>query len=466
MKLRESTQTGLLFGLLLVSCGAGSGPGVSRATVPAPAVAASSAVMTSPAAAADLRADDQQYTLTVPITAAETEAQVAARFGGRVKVWQPAHHFAVLTLNGNGSGGALTASRAAASGTLELNRGVFAGSGQLAWMNGMVSAWAGGSVSAWAGGMVSAWAGGMVSAWAGGAYVPVPQNTAKWKRLGLDSAQALASRLGEGVTVAIIDSGIDLNHPALEGGLVPAAQMWDYVGHDARPQEEGTLGQGSYGHGTSVAGIVLQIAPRARLLPLRVLGPAGSGDVADVAAAISRAVAQGADIINLSLGSDVRSEAVASAIDAATAEGVFVISSSGNTSDEHITFPASQANLDGTTAGLYSVSVGSVDDLDHKSAFSTYGAALELVAPGEVVYGPVPGKRLGAWSGTSMAAPMVSGALALALGQSLTTSPQLLTDRLKNRAVNVTRHELNPAYDDLLGKGRLSIADFLRSVMF
>ena len=353
---------------------------------------------------------------------------------------------------------------AAVSGTLEPNRAVFSGSAQLAWMNGMVSAWAGGSVSAWAGGSVSAWAGGMVSAWAGGSFVPVPQNTAKWQRLGLESAQRRASRLGEGVTVAVIDSGVDLQHPALQGGL-DSAEMWDYVGNDAVPQEQGTLGQGGYGHGTSVAGIVLQIAPRARVLPLRVLGQGGSGDVVDVAAAISRAVKAGADVINLSLGSDEVSVAVSSAIDAATARGVFVISSSGNTADQHITFPASQAYLD-STQGQFSLSVGSVDDLDLKSSFSTYGPALELVAPGEMVFGPVPESRQGAWSGTSMAAPMVSGALALALGERLGETPQMLTYRLKNRAVNITRQGQNVAYDELLGDGRLSIADFLNAVMF
>lgn len=395
-------------------------------------------------------ADTPDYSLTVALAPADTPGHVERRYGGQIVLWQPERASAVLALS-------RLSAAAVSEGALELNQGSFTGSGQLAWMNGMVSAWAGGSVSAWAG--------GMVSAWAGGTFAPVPQNTVKWQRLGLEKAQSLARNLGEDVTVAIIDSGLDLAHPAFQGSLVTPAQRWDYVGHDAVPQEEGVLGAGAYGHGTSVAGIVLQIAPRARLMPLRVLGPDGSGDVLDVAAAIARASKQGADVINLSLGSDVNSPAVASAIDAATAEGVFVVSSSGNTADQHITFPASVAHLDATAAGLHSLSVGSVDELDQKSAFSTYGAALELVAPGEAVYGPLPDQRLGAWSGTSMAAPMASGALALALGESLREDPRLLAERLKNRSINITRQGQNLAYDELLGDGRLSIADFLVTVL-
>ena len=263
----------------------------------------------------------------------------------------------------------------------------------------------------------------------------------------------------------MIDSGIDLGHPALKGGLVPAAEMWDYVGNDAVPQEEGVLGTGAYGHGTSVAAIVLQIAPKAKILPLRVLATNGSGDVLHVASAITYAVNKGAKVINLSLGSDVRSAAVANAIAAATAKGVYVISSSGNSANQSITFPANEASLDTTTAGKFSVSVGSVNAKDEKSAFSTYGTALELVGPGEVVYGPVPGDRLGAWSGTSMAAPMVSGAIALALGQTIYVPRADLTDMLESRATNIYQQGLNSAYEPnnvhLLGEGRLDVEHFI-----
>jgi thermitase len=439
----------LVIGLLLAGCG--------MATLTTPT--------TQPTSEDQLKAtsSNDDFSLTVSITASDTVKGLEAKYGGKVLIWRPKQTYAVIALD------TLSANKvrnSLGSGKLERNKNVFSGGGQLATMSGTVSAWAGGTVSAWAGGTVSAWAGGVVSAWAGGSFVPVPQNTSKWQKLNLQTAQTTASSLGAGIKVAIIDTGIDLQHPAFQGGLVAASEMWDYVGNDAVPQEEGVLGQGAYGHGTSVAGIVLQIAPKVKLLPLRVLGSNGSGDVINVAAAINRAVDFGAKVINLSLGSDARSDAVATAIDAATAKGVFVISSSGNTANQSITFPASQANLDTTTTGLFSLSVGSVNALDQKSTFSTYGAGLELVAPGEIVYGPVPANRLGAWSGTSMAAPMASGAMALALAQNLVALQTDLTYKIKSRAFNIYRQGQNPAYQDLLGDGRLDIASFLNSVMF
>jgi thermitase len=401
----------------------------------------------------------QEFGLTVSISNADQKANIETLYGGKVMVWRPERGFAILGLDAVGAAKVqANPNQGGRKTTLEPNSGKFLGGGRLAWMNGGVSAWAGGGVSAWAG--------GGVSAWAGGAYAPVPQNTAKWQKLNLQAAHATAINLGAGIKVAIIDSGIDLLHPAFQGALVPAAEMWDYVGNDAVPQEVGVLGLGAFGHGTSVAGIALQMAPKIKILPLRVLGPDGSGDVVNVAAAINRAVQFGAKVINLSLGSDARSPAVSRAIDTATAQGVYVISSSGNTANQSVTFPASEAALDTTTTGLYSLSVGSVNALDQKSGFSTYGTTLEIVAPGEQVYGPIPGRRLGAWTGTSMAAPMVSGAIALALGQNLTALPVDITHKIKSRAVNIYQKGQNLAFQDLLGDGRLDVAGFLNVVMF
>lgn len=437
VKLQTLTKLFLMIfsSALLVSCGAVEPNQTSPATSP-------------------------EYSLTVNITESDTATELESHYGGKVVIWQPEDGYAVLGLN-------YSDANLHAAGKLELNQNVFMAGGKLSWMSGSVSSWAGGSVSAWAGGSVSAWAGGSVSAWAGGEYVPVPANTAKWQGINLQAAQTLAKNLGAGVKVAVIDSGVDLAHPGLKGGFVSATAMWDYVGDDAVPQEEGTLGVGAFGHGTNVASIVLQIAPKAKILPLRVLGPNGSGDALDVASAINHAVNKGAKIINLSLGSDTRSSAVANAIAAATAKGVYVISSSGNTADTNITYPANDLSAD-TTLGRYSMSVGSVDAQDQKSTFSTYGTTLELVGPGEVVYGPVPGNRLGAWSGTSMAAPMVSGAIALALGETIYVPRAQLTYMLESRAANIYQQGLNATYENgdihLLGEGRLDIEHFIYDV--
>lgn len=407
---------------------------------------------------------ESHYSLTVKIKSHDTIQSLETEYGGKVVVWRPEEKFAVLALDK--ISGDKVANSGTTTATLETNKDVFSGSGQLATM--------GGSIAAWAGGSIAAWAGGSIAAWAGGNFVSVPQNTAKWQKLNLQQAQLLASNLGAGIKIAVIDSGIDLQHPAFQGGLVPSAEMWDYVGNDAVPQEEGALGvDAAFGHGTSVAGIILQIAPKAKILPLRVLGPSGSGDVLNVAAAINRAIQADARIINLSLGSDTDSQAVSDAINAATSRGIFVISSSGNTNNENITFPANQATNLNIAIDSFSLSVGSVDANDDKSAFSTFGTTLEVVAPGEQVFGPVPGDKLGAWSGTSMSAPMVSATLGLALGQGLKSglNPLDLTKKLKDTTVNIYKSEQNAAYKVeatstlLLGDGRLDIKNFLSAVV-
>jgi thermitase len=414
---------------------------------------------------------DSHYSLTVKIKNDNTVIETETKYKGKVVVWRPDEKFAILALDKT-NGDQLEATGGTTTATLEPNKKVFLGGGQLATM--------GGSIAAWAGGSIAAWAGGSIAAWAGGNFSLVPQNTSKWQTLNLQQAQELASNLGAGIKVAVIDSGVDLQHPAFQGGLVPASEMWDYVNNDAVPQEEGVLGtDAAYGHGTSVAGIVLQIAPKAKILPLRVLGPDGSGDVLNVAAAINRAMQAGAKIINLSLGSDVNSQAVNDAISAATLRGIFVISSSGNTNNQNVTFPANQANIDSTLIGQYSLSVSSVDANDDKSSFSTWGsqlAPLEISAPGEQVFGPVPENRMGAWSGTSMSAPMVSATLALALGQGSNLNLADWTTKLKNTAENIYKSEKNAAYKidstsdgvssvRLLGQGRLDIKNFLTSVI-
>jgi thermitase len=424
-------------------------------------VVALSACNTTTPVAPQVRSDSQDYVYALPIdiTPADTRTDLETRLGGKVVIFEPDMGFAVIGFENE------QAARRADDGNtrLEPNKGVFLGGGQMAWMNGSVSAWAGGSVSAWAGGSISAWAGGSVSAWAGGNYTYVPQNSFKWRQIHLEQGQRLATNLGSGIKVAVIDTGVDLDHPAF-GDAILRADMWDFVGNDPIPQEEGTLGVGAYGHGTNVTGIVLQIAPRAKVLPLRVLGPDGRGDVTRVAAAINYAVAKGARVINLSLGSDNPSQTVKSAIDAATKKGVIVVASSGNTGDENVTFPANDAYIERTTAGELSFSVGSVDADDLKSTFSTYGKKnkpLEIVAPGEFVYAPAPDNRMAAWSGTSMAAPMISGALALALGQPLVVNTSELLEKLRGAATDIYNNNMNESYKDRLGKGRLNIQQFL-----
>lgn len=397
------------------------------------------------------------YTLSIALTATDTPAAVAARYDAEVIVWE-AGVYALLGLNEVAP--AMQASAATGEGVVTANTDVFYAGGEMtAYMSGRSRVWAGGRSRVWAGGRSRVWAGGSAQLWDQGRFIWLPENTAKWQQLRLQQAQALAPRLGGGIKVAIIDTGVDLGHPALKEALAPAREWKDFYDGDALPQEAGSFADEGFGHGTNVAGIVRQIAPRATLLPLRVLGPDGGGNVADVTAAIRYAAAQGARVINLSLGSDVPFSVVDLAIERAALKNVFIVASSGNTGDRAVTYPASRANL----LGVKLLSVTSVDARDVKSSFATYGKVLEIAAPGEDVFGPAPKLSLAAWSGTSQAAPMVAGALALALAEGPQESGKLAA------TLGATGDDLytgiNSLYKNQLGEGRLNLEAFLISAL-
>ena len=391
---------------------------------------------------------DPSYLTAVTLSPGDTLQAVEAKHGGQVLVWE-AGVYAILGLEKAGAGG------------LETNDNAFLAGGERATMSGRSRAWAGGRSRAWAGGRSRAWAGGRSRAWAGGAFTWMPENTAAWQQVHLEQGQNLTENLGYGIKVAIIDTGVDLEHPALKEALAPREEWWDFYGDDALPQEEGTLGEGGYGHGTNVAGIVRQVAPRATILPLRVLGPEGDGNLTDVAAAIQWAVSQGAQVINLSLGSDKKSNAIEKVIDSAVSKGVLVVAATGNTGDTAVTYPARSASKGKTAAQRLSVT--SVNPNDVKSDFATYSKEVELAAPGEAVFGPAPGERMAAWSGTSMAAPVASGALALALGEKLSVPKAELAESLKASAFDL--YDRNEPFVGQLGAGRLDVAAFLSQVM-
>jgi thermitase len=282
--------------------------------------------------------------------------------------------------------------------------------------SGSKRAWSGGS-RAWSGGS-RAWSGGTGSVDSSGAVLI--ENAAIWEKLSLIVAhQVLAKNLGKDVRVAVIDTGVDHRHPIFVNRLAPRSTWYDFVSKDTNPQEvSGT----AYGHGTVVASIVLQVAPNAKIMPLRALAGNGSGNVADVAAAIDWAANRGAKVIQLSLGTEGPSPEIEGAVDRATARGIYVVASAGN-SNSNPTYPAYTAML-ATPTGDMGVGVGSVNINDVKSSFSNFVPeegpiedGLEMVSFGEDVYGAMPGSRIAYWDGTSMAAPMVAGALALAIAE-------------------------------------------------
>lgn len=401
-----------------------------------------------------------EYNTSVSITASDTQAAVEQRYGATALVWQPDAGFAVLGLHHQPQSEQLQAQDLnGAALTYAANQDVFRASGtSSAWSGKPVQLDGAGRAYVWSGGRAYVWSGGRAYVWSGGSGTVggIPENSAAWNQIGLPAAWAAAPNLGEGVTVAVIDTGIDLRHEMFQGSLVGPQDQWDFVGNDAVPQEEGGFSDEAFGHGTNVASIVLQIAPHAKIMPLRVLSPNGSGDETAVAQAINFAVTHGAQVINLSLGSVTKAEVIKKMLKYATDKGVAVIASSGNTGDNRVTYPAQDAT------GKYSMGVGSVDHKDLKSDFSTYGDKIGVMAPGEMVWGPVPGNLFSYWSGTSMASPMVAGSLALALGQPLANKlkPENLIGLILTTARDIK--DLNEQYDEKV-KLRLNIGSFIQS---
>lgn len=384
------------------------------------------------------------YSLSVAVAADASQAEVEAYYSGEVVVWRPEAGFAVLGLHDNGELRTQGAKK---------NKGAFKAPEVLANAvdgNGR-SSWSGGR-SAWSGGR-SAWSGGR-SAWSGGKPTTFAENVGYWDQVDLPEGQALTPRLGADVKVAVIDTGIDLRHPAFAGNLAHPNEWKDFVDGDRYPQE---VKGANYGHGTGVADIIVQVAPNATILPIRVLGPDGSGDTTDVVAAIDHAVRMGADIINLSLGTEGEEKALKELVKYARKQDVILVASAGNNAQENILFPARHNNE--------VLSIGSVNRYDEISPFSAYGKELSLMAPGEHIYTAAPDKSVAYWSGTSFAAPIVSGAAALALGERPTYPKLKVKDVVKaveEKAYDVSKRGRNARHKKDLLDGRLDIDDFLQ----
>jgi len=211
---------------------------------------------------------------------------------------------------------------------------------------------------------------------------------------------ALANYDGTGMVVAVLDTGVDLTHAALQASLLAGRDM---ISDTATPND---IGPGlAWGHGTHVAGIVHRMAPESKILPIRVLDSQGRGNTFVLAYAIEYAVQQGADIINLSLGTDCGSQVLNSTIQTAIAQGVVVVAAAGN---GNTSVPQCPASLPGVIA------VAAVDENRVRAEWSNFGADwVDIAAPGVGITSTFPG-GYAAWSGTSMATPFVSGAAALA----------------------------------------------------
>jgi subtilisin family serine protease len=288
-----------------------------------------------------------------------------------------------------------------------------------------------------------------------------PRRGEQWNLDLIQSDAAHAVSTGAGAVVAVVDSGAKFDHPDLAGHV---GQGHDFVQNDATPQD-------GNGHGTHVSGIigaasgngigVESVAPGATLMPVRVLGDDGGGSTDTVAKGVDYARTHGADVINLSLGSDVPlvgamgGDAFDAAVHRALAAGIVVVAASGNNGVPLCEQPAAGDGL---------LCVGAVDKRRQRSFFSSFGSGLGLVAPGgsgtgvpgEDVLSTYKGSGYEELAGTSQAAPHVAGVAALLVARGL--RGQAAVKRILATATDLGAPGNDPEYGAGLVNARAAVA--------
>ncbi|MFE4973751.1 type VII secretion-associated serine protease mycosin [Kitasatospora sp. NPDC056651] len=267
--------------------------------------------------------------------------------------------------------------------------------------------------------------GGPGLAAAGDCPKPAPDvQTVPWslQRLLLDELWQGGRTTGDKVTVAVIDTGVDVNNPQLTGKVDEGPNL--LVNRETKEAIQGKSIEDPVGHGTKVAGIIaarpirttgfVGLAPDARILSIRQNDSDGNGDVSTLVAAIREAVRRGARVINIS--QDVRGAGDArfggypelkAAIEEAEAKDVVVVASTGNDGKEGDTYPGAFPTV---------LAVGASDRNNERAPFSQYGGFVKVAAPGVDMLSTVPGSGQCVDNGTSFAAPYVSGLAALLRG--------------------------------------------------
>jgi subtilisin len=258
-------------------------------------------------------------------------------------------------------------------------------------------------------------------------------------RVDADVAHA-NGETGAGADIAIIDTGIDDDHPDLQANVGAGKAYVKCRGRNCTyPWSD------DHNHGTHCAGIaaavdnsqgVIGIAPDATLHAVKVLDKRGSGSFSDVAAGIEYTADQGWDVGSMSLGASSGSQTIKDACQYAYNKGVLLVAAAGNAGpcSECVGYPAAYATV---------IAVSSTTNTDSLSGFSSTGPAVELAAPGSSIYSTVIGSYA-TFSGTSMACPHVSGTAGqlMANGDANTTA----RDRLQNTAENIGLSENESGY--------------------
>lgn len=309
-----------------------------------------------------------------------------------------------------------------------------------------------------------------------------------WGQINANVDQAWKQgEYGQGVTVAVIDTGVDAAHPQLSSqmALNPGENGTDSQGHDKSKNAVDDDGNGyvddyygwnfvagtnspidDNGHGTHVSGIIAAqhsdtvakatpyvqgLAPKAQILPLKFLDGDGSGNLSDAVSAINYAVSRGAQVMNASWGGTACSATLKAAIASLVDKNVLFVAASGNDGVDL----GKEARYPASFSSLAQLTVGAIGSFGSMASYSNYGTqAVQLFAPGTLVISTFPGGSMAALSGTSMATPFVTGAAALFYG----AHPGANLTQVRNAILGSVAK--NPQYLNQT-QGRLNLAAML-----
>ena len=258
--------------------------------------------------------------------------------------------------------------------------------------------------------------------------------------IGLDSAHVISR--GAGIRVAVIDNGVDTDHPLfLE---LPDSLGHDFVDRDSDPAElEGAL----YGHGTFVAGLVRLAVPEGELLVARAFDADGISTSFTVVQAINWAVTHQADVINMSFGTLSESPVLAQACEVAIDAGVVLVASVGNNNQfQEAVYPAAYPGV---------IAVSAIGPDDYMAPFSNSGNFVDVCAPGVNLYSALPyPSAWGTWSGTSFSTPLVAAVCGLVQAVE-SISPEAMELHIRATATRELAWGSVEAPDPMYGYGRV-----------